>query len=185
MTELFASKITNLTDARYFAAFMPTYMSMPVSKPSDEVLSHMADIMNWVEGVTWLLEVDHLTHDIAAFSALPFQGTLYRGPDKLSDHSAKFVDPGMDLITARDNGYLSGADQIILPTTTTSADVERISNVLDKPLWLRVADLSQWERMLPVRSLLQGVVVEGGQEEKVGFKSFDTMDQLLEEVIYG
>ena len=93
--ELFARNITNLTDARYFAAYLPTWIAMDLSDDDPSGFQRLAEIQSWVEGVCWAIEPQSGVKDfIEAENHLNIQGLILRDVEQCLEapmHLKKFL----------------------------------------------------------------------------------------------
>jgi phosphoribosylanthranilate isomerase len=194
-----ASRITNLTDARYFAAKEVAYLGFNLEENTEGYLEpmYMKAIREWVEGplIAGEFERSPLPHvrEAAAFfgldavelpaAALLEQPDALQGlrvlatleakaPDlellmeKLAPHVAHFV---LDL-----NGVLDADTGTVPRPDFWRACCARY------PILLK-ADLgaAQWPQLL--QSLQPaGISLVGGEEERVGVKSFDEIEAIFD-----
>lgn len=160
--------ITNLSDARYFAAQGVDYISFN-NKPDSEF--HMEEekikeIKEWVTGPKILLESNSIEYaDIfdgqildLAYASLPinkisfFRTSLQTIIDE--QREGKFIVGYVDNIANRFEELPQNCEVFV---DATSLPFEKIQ------------ELSTY-----------GLVLQGGDEEKVGFKDFDELDQIFE-----
>lgn len=185
--QLLARNIGNLTDARYFAAYMPMYMVLELKDDQESTLTYLAEIMDWVEGVAWLLEplASGLSLDVAE-DRLNARGWIWSYPPPLKQPKApiNFVSlDGVDVEpTAKDVETLMGLTGLILPPDPQIVQAWSVFGAVP-PLWVQVNNLKEWLTVSTQESLLTGIVVSGSEEEKTGYKSFEAIDRLLEQVL--
>ena len=189
-TKVIASSITNLTDARYFAAWEVSWLGFCFDESSESHITPQAmyAMKEWVDGVQFLGE---------------FQGT---DAANILDHVEKL---GLDAVQVDE---LTGLDVLMELedvlvfkeiNITADSDQDFIANLLEQfapycahfifkienqlPKW--VAELAEtyslWiEGNIPTQeaidSKFQGICLKGGMEEKVGLKSFDELDEVFE-----
>lgn len=189
MLNLFASKISNLTDARFFAAYMPQYMSMPLPDFEPEAIKRFVTIKEWIEGVFWAAEVyktfdeqSLITLNQIGVDTVIIQANNFLQAPLPSQIKAVLSISEEDLFWARTADF-SLYTQIILPPGSDLGLIKDLQARVDIPIWCRVEKLKNWNTLLPMIELIEGVVVEGGDEEKVGYKSFDDKSMLLEEIL--
>lgn len=168
--KVIAQNITNLTDARYFAAWGVDYMSFNTIIDSDYFISEaeIKEIKDWVEGPKCLLEANALEFDELAegfilsniYSSLPIvKETFFRisfEDISMGLPAGKYISP----ITQQQLDRLQDID--IDPECDYYFDISELS----------IADLSRIENF--------GIVVQGGAEEKVGLKSYDDLDDVYD-----
>ena len=196
-----ASGITNLTDARYFAAKEVDFLGFNLEENTEGYLDpmHMKAIREWVEGPKVVGEFTHAsTHyvreaaaffnldavqvpatshgtDWSVFEGLPVIATL-KGEtpdlDRLLQEKSPFVqyfliditgviDPETGTVPQPDTWKKRCATYPVLVRAHTSA--ERWSSLI--------------ETLQPA-----GIDLTGGEEERVGDKSFDEIEEILEEL---
>ncbi len=186
MLHLFASKISNLTDARYFAAFMPQYMSIPLPADHPDEIRNFHEIKSWVEGVQWAVEVGSEAVDdlLARLHALHVDTVVVHD---LSN--ANLVTPPLHVILSITNlddmkhlrsRDLSKYHELILPQGVDAQTLSHLADQFTIPIWAVVSCLEDWDRLRSSSGMLKGIVVEGSEEEKVGFKSYNEINELLE-----
>ena len=167
--KVIAQNITNLTDARYFAAWGVDYLSFNTIPDSPYFSSQekIKEIKEWVEGPQCLIEANALEFDDLAdgfilsniYSSLPIvKETFFR---------ITFD----DLVKGLPDG------KYIVKLTMDQTD--RLNELDTSHLGLYV-DISNIEvNALPILSNY-GLVLQGGEEEKVGVKSFDELDDIFD-----
>lgn len=168
--KLIAQNITNLTDARYFAAWGVKYMSfnMKTDSPYFIPIEKIQEIKDWVEGPGILIESDsieftdvsdgHILDNI--YSSLPMsKSTFYRIP---MSELKKGLPSGHYILQlkARDIKEFNTLD-------------ESVFSEID--LYIDISDLPLEDIDFPKDF---GLVIQGGEEEKTGIKSFDELDDL-------
>lgn len=170
--KVIVQNITNLTDARYFAAWGVDYLSYNLHKESPYLITPaaMKEISEWVEGPKTLVESNAVEYMEGvdgniladAYSSLPLtKEAFFR--TTLSE-----VQKGLP------NGHY-----IIKITDNNLGELQNLpqDKVMGLNLWLDITDLDfSHLAALPEH----GLVVQGGEEEKVGVKSFDALDELYE-----
>jgi len=183
--KIIATDITNLTDARYFAAwgvFMMCYNIDPDTEGSLSI-SQFKEIIDWVEGPLTGVKVAGLT----------IPETMYEdGLDIKNVIISPFIDK-VDLTPSVENVYRictleegwQDDDKLILTISKavdqlSDTEVEKIKSIaIDKEVFLdgifKAADLANIESFG-----VAGIILKGGEEEKVGYKSFDELDEVLE-----
>ncbi|MDX1684580.1 MAG: hypothetical protein R3275_05040 [Saprospiraceae bacterium] len=168
-----ALNINNLSDARYFAAYDVDIMVFTVSKEGDN-LGLIKEIIGWVEGPTHMLHLSEWDKELARFALGETGATgLLVSPDViaeadqvsgdnmiLSDYNEALVQFGMKAVLIVNDGQGLKSDHpfYILPGKTS----------LD--------NIKTWIQSLPEH----GFALSGGSEEKVGLKSFEEQDEMIE-----
>ncbi len=147
--KLMATHISNLTDARYFAARMVDYMVFDPALLHVDAISTIKEIQGWIDGVTWVL------HGTTATDALHFimeETNISAGLSADSLFLRHFSDQ-----------FLLSDGEVVAPGGT----------------WLTLRNKVPDSNML--RNYV-GLVISGSGEEKVGFKSFDELDLLFDQI---
>ncbi len=170
--KVLAQNITNLTDARYFAAWGVDYLSFNSIPDSDYYMApdKIKEIKEWVEGPQCLVEANALEFDDLAdgfilsnvYSSLPIvKETFYRIH---FDDLIKGLPDGK-YISDISEAQLSQLDKV------DTAHLDVFFNISE----LAVDSIEQLQNY--------GLVIQGGEEDKIGVKSFDELDLLFEYLI--
>jgi len=169
--KVIAQNITNLTDARYFAAWGVSYLSFNLNTDSEYFLAweKIQEIIEWVEGPKTLIEANaieflegvdgHILSNI--YSSLPL-------------NKESFFRTSMQEVK---NGLTKGHYIVKIK----DEDLEILSKLdfaqESVELFLDISDVSlETIKQLPDF----GFVIQGGEEEKVGVKSYDDLDEVFE-----
>ncbi|MBL7828806.1 MAG: hypothetical protein JNJ57_19375 [Saprospiraceae bacterium] len=199
-----ASRITNLTDARYFAAKEVQYLGFNLEEGTEHYLDpmYMKAIREWVEGPKIVGEFATASPAYAAEAAAFFgldavqinaEGNLNALDQLAGIETILRIDGGLEpaLIRQIMSGAAAFVDVYLLDFTHVHnwedrlfKDIETWNELFDlRPTLLqadiaifRLSDLFQHFR-------LAGLSVVGGEEEQVGVKSFDELDELFEVVV--
>jgi len=187
--KILAADIENLTDARYFAAWGVEWLCFYISKKDlgAQGIEKYREIKEWLEGPGFgarfergitpeeMLEfagsvgLDAIITDInraEAISSFPVQLRIILE----TENRAELEDSPYEMVIYR----ISQSNWM----DTTRDLPEDYEIFLDMDL--NLADLDQFMEK-PVSS---GLVLRGGEEEKIGFKDFDVLDELLEKIKY-
>jgi phosphoribosylanthranilate isomerase len=207
MTKVKASSITNLTDARYFAALEVEWIGFCLDPDRPEHVSpqQVAAISEWVDGVKIVGEMGSLEPD-AMQTAVEQLGldVIQVGPavkpelvSELSDtlvikewwimpgDSADSLEEELEAWSGKAAFHLLdfGRQGISYHAVATGKvfSVETLADWCQRFPILLDFDWAP-EEVQTVLSTLQpvGLSLKGGEEEKVGFKSFDELDEILE-----
>ena len=189
-----ASRISNLTDARYFAAREVHFLGFNLEEGTPGYLEPMVmnAIREWVEGPVIVGEFAtkplEYVREAARFFNLPAvqinartHGTSLDGfedvdvlleiPNENASETLRILEAASGKVQ---HFILNGAGNIAPETWRSMAS--RFS-ILFNPEGDTAAALSLIEAIQPT-----GIVVEGGDEERVGVKSFEEIDELLDVV---
>ncbi|NNE27121.1 MAG: hypothetical protein HKN09_09780 [Saprospiraceae bacterium] len=170
--KIIAQNITNLTDARYFAAWGVDYLSYNIQADSPYAVSLEAikEIKDWVEGPKTLIESNAI--EFLDFSDGHILSNIYSSLP-LNKEAFFRID-----ISEVQKGLPSG--KYILRLEEDDIDTFKAlptDKYVEADVYLDIQNLnlnrfSDWPNL--------GLAVQGGEEEKVGVKSFDELDELYE-----
>jgi len=205
-TRIKASQITNLTDARYFAAWGVSWLGFDLNMGSDSFIEPMKVLAmkEWVEGPKFVGEfglqgveeiksaVDMLNFDYIQLSMLTDEAVL-----KQIESSQIIKEIVIENTDARDeiefhiNKYAPLVEIFLVDFAKNGISYTDLSNETKNYL----SELCQSHQIIlsidiaanQIDELLDtiqphGLNVKGGDEEKVGFKSYDELDELFEAV---
>lgn len=204
-TKVKASSVTNLTDARYFAAWGTEWLGFNFDSGSDYYIQPqvMKAIQEWVDGVQIVGEfnlqppeeilaaVELLGLDaiqVGMFSdigALRSNGLKAPIIQELILESSEGIDPLAEQLaqgyTAADIFLLNFDKNGIQWSALKAEDRAKLQALSREHLILLSIGLTAGE-LDEMLNLIHpyGISVQGGEEEKVGFKSFDELDVLFE-----
>lgn len=169
------SQITNLTDARYFAAWGVDYLGFDINPDSPFFISPplVKEIADWIEGPKIILECHQGVDDIWLQNYVgSIENVLLEHPFSPVDHLRTFtVDHKVTVIYQSNKAWSS------LPLPSLEDLVKSYDEVLiDIPFSVQDVD-----RILDFG--INGFVLRGGEEEKVGFKSYDDLDEIFDHLI--
>ena len=186
-TKIIASSITNLTDARYFAAWGVEAMGfdLNVNSPSFVSPAQVHAFKDWVsvpiiigqfDGMQSKEEVDELiiSLELDAVQLGPFAPLTWN-----------FNLPVYREVILSEKLKLNAADHFIVKSegNHTELDLKTLKELCDVQSCFLDFVLSPEEHTNLLASLnISGFVLRGGEEEKVGFKSFDEVDEIMEEL---
>lgn len=186
--KMIASSISNLTDARYFAGWMVDYMVFNID-PKHKFHTSIQEIgtfQSWVEGPQYYLEMSH--------------GQYEETEKFLVDHNCQGV-----MLPFADRAMVSALDILVIFKVTEEEFVlnssilkslqspiiikaeNSISSIIEmiketsfeQEVYIELGDQKITESQLK-DSAVTGFMVHGSEEEKVGFKSYDELDEIFE-----
>lgn len=167
--KIIAQNITNLADARYFAAWGVEYISFNSIPESAYYINddNIKEIKDWVEGPQCLIEANALEFEDLADGFI--LSNIYSSLPIVKDTFFRIAFD--DIIKGLPDGkYISKIN---------TAQLDTLAKIDTQNLHL-FFDISELE----LNDILQlqdfGLVVQGGEEEKVGLKSYDELDKLYE-----
>lgn len=178
--------VSNLTDARYFAAWYVDWISFDFSHGTKEDLFNLYNaITSWIDGPKYAIQLDvddpdfvfrvfdklnpdaiHLSLDnsnqISAFADIPLILEV------------ETTDAIHDLKSAQIHAFLTESSMKGMESFD-DIDEKDIFIKLDEDLRLNNSTLSQLKNI--------GLAIRGGEEERPGYKSFDELDVLFESIM--
>ncbi|MBL7780874.1 MAG: hypothetical protein JNM22_06615 [Saprospiraceae bacterium] len=194
-----ASAITNLTDARYFAAKEVAFLGFNLEENTEGYLDpmHMKAIREWVEGPQVVGEFTRASASYVREAAAFFGLDAVQAPATTLDADAAALE-GLTVIASVD-GSLPELDTILEEKAPYVAyflvDMSREIDsstglVVDPETWkqrcarfpiLIRADVvaEHWPRLLAAIQPA-GIDLAGGEEERVGVKSFDEIEAIFD-----
>lgn len=192
-TQILAAEVSNLTDARYFAAWGVDYISFNCNQGEENYIAEtaLAEIKDWIEGPKFLAYFNGLdeAHKMEQFvDQMALQGMVL-GPfapeNTIKSLDAEmlfkeFVEADAEKIMTEhfETEYEHQSLLQIVKTNRTKA-----SNFFLKKVLLDIEDLDLETVQKVLNESQCGLVLRGGQEEKVGLKSFDFLDEVFEMLI--
>lgn len=200
--ELFARKIENLTDARYFAAWNIDYLSFEIPHadgPSSISMADITEIKNWLSGPSYIgeyamgfsweeierhneqLDLDHICIDqFFDFDQIP---STIESPIFIQCH----IDDKEQATTFLEKASAFAFPfHLILSSSVASFDsykdvIAQINQLnTNKKNWLDFPITSSDAEKLDSTHHELGICFRGGMEEKVGVKSFDQLDEIFD-----
>lgn len=170
-----ALAVNNLSDARYFAAYEVDLMAYSVN-PDGSNLGHIKEMMEWVEGPKVLLQFESWNEALAQFamSSLTVDGIV------LPYHEVNAAGPLDTTIYAFNHPIREEVLPRTIPICLVTSDNSHECSSLDEGFiltsGLSVEDIDQLIQTYPAL----GIALLGGEEEKVGVKSFDELDEVID-----
>ncbi len=209
-TRVKAGGITNLTDARYFAAWEVEWLGFCLDPNAQPHLSpqEMMAIREWVEGVRVVGEFNmQSAAELEASIQLLQLDDLFVGP-LASTETLKELQPDIPVIKelfydpSDPVGTIQQQFEAFTPYVSLfqlSLDKQGVEwKDLNKETVLNLRLLYDWASQFPLllgiqvppdqlpqlltALPLQGICVQGGEEEQVGYKSFDELDAFFEAI---
>lgn len=167
--QVIASGITNLTDARYFAAMGVDWMGFDLRTEPRIPVEQMHAIMDWVEGPRWFVEImqtppfdmpSNVEWVISSRKINDWQEASESSPEGQDGNKPLLIDCGKEL------------------TTSEHETIETLA--ANNTVWIRAAWQEELLHEVFHRYPQVGIVLSGGTEEEVGVKDFEFMDVLFE-----
>ena len=165
------TNVTNLTDARYFAAYGVDYLSFCIDKkdPCFVASEKIVEIMQWTEGPKLALQLgsDSLLDAILSPELM------------IVDQNLKGAF-GCPTYSYYDNASHQLHDGIIIRCSDTSVIHTIQSFPQGQIIYLQpTMDVALFQELISVEGVT-GFVLEGSEELKVGLKDFDLLDEILD-----
>ena len=201
-----ASSITNLSDARYFAAFPADWMSFHCNPVSSKYVPHsqIKEMIGWLQGPDYCLEVAGLDHAVIAklLQELKVEGLEVEPVQRLSEELLNDYTIFRRLMvtkasTKKDIQELGR--QLLDETDIFILDFQlnglSFSQLINGELSLSVEDVNSLARQAPIlididfsatdvtdilTMDIKGINLAGGEEEKVGLRSFDDVQDIMD-----
>lgn len=184
-TKVIVKDIINLTDARYFAAWGVDYISFEADKNSDVhfPLEDVREVMGWVAGPQYLLSFSGVFIDQQDanhwITELEIEDVI------LSNFVSETDLPNVRIIreifvqdidpNVQNGSFILKVDDIAtLDSPKIKAFIQHNDVYIDGHL-----SKDQIEALL-MNYEVTGIVLRGGEEEKVGVKTFDQLDDIFE-----
>lgn len=207
-TKVLASGITHLTDARYFAAWEVDYLAFPLGDGVEEAISwdYLNALREWVEGPEIVAEIGKVDDGEAWTEILTTNNikTVLLHEDSADSIAEQMKAAGISVIRelnidqfqkgddveasiaehpATDLFILSFEDWVTYKDVAEGAifsteALDRISGTHQCLLQINLAGKDPQE--IKEQHPIAGFAVRGSSEEKVGYKSFDDLDDLFE-----
>ena len=207
-TKVKASSITNLTDARYFASKGVNWLGFNLNPDNESYIQPtlMMEIGEWIEGVESLIEYGNanpiiINNSIEALLPQHVQlGTSMKMEDIFDLHPSILVHKEIVI----KNGMSEEALEEELETYNDAVAVFSLNFNQNGILWghlsknkpFPIAFLEKISKIYPIilemnftPDMLQecldilplyGITLSGGMEERVGFKSYEELDELFD-----
>ena len=204
-TQVKAAAITNLTDARYFAAWEVAYLGFDCDprSPTYLPLEKSRAIKEWVDGVQFVAEFGLQSPPDVLFHLSELQPDILQIPatlpvrdfELLNDQAKKLlieieVNEVDDWSAVLDEARYRNGEFILRFDPTGERSLKDRMGTLSQetlrhlcaeyPIFLDLPVAADQVEDLLAATGARGIVVRGGEEEKVGYKSFDDLDELFE-----
>jgi phosphoribosylanthranilate isomerase len=186
-----ASPVTHLTDARYFAAWLVDGVVYPLDGPMAIRPQKVLQIREWLEGPSSMARFEGTeSKDIPEqLAALEIDTVVLAGQQYLQDAATSALGPVflelsatcLDLPVWAEEKKVEGVFFYLSHDQEQNQQFVDLWSEQEVPLYIIYQgqsneDLIRWIR----EGKVSGLVVQGGEEEKVGYKSFDQLDDLYD-----
>lgn len=181
-TKIYASRVTNLSDARYFAAMGVDYLGIPLDAGLNT--DTIKELFDWVEGPEFIGEITGIQSlpDIGSTIEILGLNKMATNPfytDTISEnisiiHEILFE----DCVVSEEEIVLKFQDPIL---EINKSDEQKLHDIIDaNRVWLYIDGDHNEINQIIEKYNPHGIVLIGGEEEKVGFKSFDEIDLIFD-----
>lgn len=185
-TKLFISNVANLSDARYFAAMGADYLGFAVNEYAN--MTVINEMIDWVEGPLFIAELEGIEWNeqlIELVDSLKVNGIAYPG-----FWSDGLMNTGGITFMKRNLAIQSNTDvdhQIIKLEKSfqnlSSSEIDELKAACKmKSVYLDLIFEAQDLDYIIENFNPEGLVLRGGNEEKVGLKSFDELDEIFDQL---
>lgn len=181
-----ATSLANLTDVRYFAAWGVDYIGCPLDGDTGISIEDFKQFCDWVEGPRFIGEFDSRPIDEiqALCKELNLSGIQVNSTVELNFNTE-------ELTVFRKWGNLNELDPVKYPADFHLICFENPDELdldaLEKSLKLNdgqniFLDISSLQINIETLNAMNfaGYSLQGGEEEKVGLKSYDELDEIFE-----
>jgi phosphoribosylanthranilate isomerase len=207
-TKVLASGITHLTDARYFAAWEVDFLAFPLGDGVTEAISwdYLNALREWVEGPEIIVELGKVEDGAVWTEVLATQNikTVLVNEDTTDEVAETMKASGLKIIRQLVIDQFQKGDDV---ESTISEHPSTDVFILGFEDWVTYKDVAEGSilgidaldrisaahqcllqlnlggedpKAIKDRHPITGFAVRGSSEEKVGYKSFDDIDDLFE-----
>ena len=181
-TKIYASRVTNLSDARYFAAMGVQYLGIPLDADID--INAVKEMFDWVEGpefigeITGLQTIPNLKEIISQLSLTKISINPFY-PGNIEEDVSIVREVLFEDYTGTEEEIVLKIDEPILKMDAQKK-TKLIHLIESNRVWLQIEEKP--EDLIGIIENFKpfGIQLLGGEEEKVGFKSFDEIDLIFE-----
>jgi phosphoribosylanthranilate isomerase len=202
-TKIKADSIVSLTDARYFAAWEVEWLgfNLDVDTPNGVTPATVNAIKSWVEGVkivgefgaqsveeiqqtavTLALDALQISHfsNVSTLKALQSWDILKEYVVEDLDELAN-LNLHLNELAPYVNHFILDFERNGITWNKIQPHLELLRSICeDYPIILRLPfDAAELPEILSSLTI-QGLALSGGEEEKIGYKSFDDLDEIME-----
>ena len=197
-----ASRIAHLTDARYFAAKEVDYLGFNLEEGTEGYLDpiYMKAIREWVQGPKIVGEFSHTPIDVVREAAVFFgldtvqvsaqtygmdlaklEGLEVILEIEIDGQGLPFSKTELQDLAPFTHIFLFNFSRAIVSKSTFYAETEFWRSIFSLRPSMLQADLpaSDWPEILETLGLA-GLCLVGGEEEQVGIKSYDQIEEIFE-----
>ncbi len=182
--KLIATNISNLTDARFFAAYQPDLMVWsPVTHDSiPAVVEQIDQISEWVQGPRWALALTNWPDDnyLALMKKSNIADLVFVGSEPIFEKSSDLTVYWQQDIGALEEAIKRPYDNI--DAFIIENAMERPLHRIDKPLYVLIHTRDDLTRLESVDKEIEGLCLEAVGEVKTGVGNFDDLIDLMDAI---
>jgi len=173
--KVIAADINNLSDARYFAAWGVDYMHFDLNRTTLEAIQEMVD---WISGVQIIIEINesHL-EQLDRIKAFDNCHLATKSVELFKEINERYPELKMAFICNSLQEKMSAAHINIVENTEL-----QLQEIKDESVYISQEFSGDVLQEMIDKGIQCGIVVKGSEEEKVGFKSFDDLDDIFEKI---
>jgi 2C-methyl-D-erythritol 2,4-cyclodiphosphate synthase len=177
--KIIAYGITNLTDARYFAAMGADWIGFRMDKNSPLTIAHVKAFADWVEGPQFYLDVRGRTVDEIAgmLAEIEVDGLLTTHDAIPSNYAGNIITAFAD-----HRGSEEAGDTVVYLQNEWLEVQEHNSNVVAVDIWVVIHKTEDLKALDASLDQISGCVVLGQDEDKVGVKSYENLDEIIDSI---
>lgn len=202
-TKVKASQITNLTDARYFAAWEVDYIGFQLEQGNEKYIppTQVKAMKEWLEGPKFVGEFSFVAHAeeiISLYQQLDLDALqlgTFCSLDIVQEIAKKGIPIFKEIVWNENSSweklqeeYLSFRPYVSYFLIDLSINHINIKNVIPQIRELAALHPTLLDVHIDTENMLDflketgitGLAIKGGEEEKVGYKSFDEIDDWFE-----
>lgn len=182
-TKVLVRDITNLTDARYFAAWGVDIVAYTGDPHADSFLPphEMKEIIEWLEGPEHMIMFPGLTIDEDILEKVSLLDIAYLGVSKFIDTPADSSYGIYREIESSDEMTESCQGLIVKTMDIRKENVAHIKDLSGRyEVYIDGINTPDEVKYLLEQLPEAGLVVRGGKEEKTGVKVFDVLDDIYD-----
>lgn len=190
ITKVKINKVSNLSDARYFAAKGVDYLGFCCNKGTEMYCapSKIKEIMDWVEGPKFVLEFDgwQSESDIQELITFLKPNALHFGA--FATYEESFGLPIFKDVYL-ENNWLNNSKNIDYIVARSEKPYKQLTsqelNILDQMVQKNDCFVDLEFELEEIRGFVSktnpiGIILRGSEEEKVGVKSFENIEEIFD-----
>jgi phosphoribosylanthranilate isomerase len=188
--KVFAKSITNLTDARYFAAMGVDYLGFELSDENNDFvdIEFLKRVREWIEGPSVIgcvkgnESVNHLTKLMVdgELDGLYFEGVPNDEILRAFESKKLFIELLPDQLSNIDTSSYKIVLNNVMALKAMADKPDLYEGLVKMDRLFLTGDFNPDFFNSSLFKLKPGLVLMGSEEEKLGFKSFEDLDEIFE-----